>query len=106
MYIPNVGNQGPVDRSADRSADRKQATAALPPVVIPAKERDLAEISERGRETAAAVEGLAERARRVGSEREEVVAAAREKLLAGGLDDAAVLAATAERLAGSDLLSA
>jgi len=100
MDIRNIGKTGNVDRSGDRP----KRTEAPRDYVIPSVARDEAKISQKSRETAAAVEGLTERARRDGSERAGVVEAARTKLQNGGLDAPAVLAATAERLLGAKFL--
>lgn len=101
MDIRNVGNPGNVTRSGERS----ERAASAPAVVIPAVARDDARISAAGRETAAAIEGLAERARRDDTGREALVAAAAAKLAEGRLDDPAVLAATAQRLVDGRFLS-
>lgn len=101
MDIRNVGNPGNVTRRGDRS----ERAAPPPAVVIPAVARDDARISTAGRETAAAIEGLAERARRDDAGREALVARAAQKLADGDLDDHATFAATAQRLAAGGFLS-
>ena len=94
MDIRNVSNNGNVERSGNRSkrAEGKRADAA--PGVV----RDEASISRSGRETAAAVEALADRARGGDGEREAVVANARRKLISGELDGADSIAGAARRL--------
>ena len=82
MEIRTVGNQGSVERAGDRSQKAEAGRA----VVIPAPAPDRAEISQTGKATAAAVEGLADRARRAGGDREELVAAALRRLQSGELD--------------------
>ena len=102
MDIRNVGNQGNADRIGDRAgrADAKQV------VLVPVPRRsDDARISDAGRDAAAAVELLTERARADGSDRDAVVEAARQRLLSGELDSHAALASTARRLAVGGFLS-
>lgn len=101
MDIRKIGIPGNVAHRGDSSerADRQ------PVIVIPAKGRDDARISVAGRETAAAIEGLAERARGDAASREQVVAAAAERLASGQLDHPDVLASTAQKLADARLLS-
>ena len=82
MDIRTVGSQGSVERASDRS--KKAETSR--DVLIPAPARDSAQISSAGRATAASVEGLAERARTAGGDRQDVVAGALKKLLGGELD--------------------
>ena len=100
MDIRNVGSQpGNVDRTSERGnrakLDREQAKAPAAAV------RDDARISDTGRETAAAVEALAEKARGDGDNREQVVTAAVAKLVSGELDSETVLRETAGRLLDS-----
>ena len=102
MDIRNVGNQGNIDRigERDKRADAKRAETA------PSVARgDDAQISSAGRETAAAIEQLTERAKADDGDREALVDAARQKLLSGELDSQEVLAATADRLASRGFLS-
>jgi hypothetical protein len=101
MDIPNLGKNGNVERSAGRGP----RLAALPDVVIPRPSQDEATISSSSRETAARVETLAERARRGDSQREEIVAQARSKLLSGELAAPATITATAQQLLNRDFLS-
>lgn len=102
MDISNIGKQGHVDRSSERPkrADGKRE------YVIPSVARDEAKISEQSRETAAAVEGLAERARGAGGDRAERIAAAKAKLLRGELDAPAALQGSAQRLLAAKFLDA
>ena len=100
MDIRNVANQSNVDRSSDRS---KRADART--VVIPTVARDEASISATGRETAAAIAGLAERARNSGGDRGVLVARAMEKLVNGELDNEATVASTARRMLDAKFLS-
>jgi len=100
MDIRNVANQGNVDRSSDRS---KRSDART--VVIPAVARDEASISSAGRETAAAIEGLAERARNSDGDRGALVARAMQKLMNGDLDGRQAASATARRLLDAKFLS-
>lgn len=106
MNIPNLTNQGSVGQTHDRAGARVRAEKA---VVIPAPDRghgqDRATISESGRDTFAAIEGLAERARRQGGDRGEIVAAALARLANGELSDPAVFAATAQRIADAGFLA-
>ncbi len=102
MDIRNVGNQGNVDRIGERSRrDDAKRTESEPTML----RGDDAKISSTGRETAAAVEQLAERARSDDSDREALVEAAKARLLSGELDSAAVYEATARRLSDSGFLS-
>ena len=102
MNIRNVGNFGNVERSGER----KQSVDPQRTVLVPAKPRDDARISESSRELASAVEGLAERARRGDGDREARVEVARQKLLGGQLDAPEVLGATARRLLDARFLDA
>ncbi|MBL8736986.1 MAG: hypothetical protein JNL12_11205 [Planctomycetes bacterium] len=94
MDIRNVGSNGSVDRTGDRSkrteSKRDDASPSVP--------ADRASISSAGRETAAAVEGLAERARADREDRGALVTAAMTKLMNGDLDGAAAIASAAQRL--------
>jgi len=102
MDIRNVGNQG----NADRVGDRAGRTDAKQVVLVPAARRDDdARISAAGREAAATVELLAERARSGASDRDALVEAARQRLLSGALDSDAALRSTAERMAEGGFLS-
>ena len=94
MDIRTVGSQGSVERASDRS---KKAEAQRD-VLIPAASRDSAQISSASRASAAAVEGLAERARGAGGDRQEIVAAARMKLLGGELDTPAAIESAARAM--------
>jgi len=100
MDIRNVANHGNVERAGDRT--KKSDTRV---VVIPTVARDEASISSASRATAAAIEGLAERARSGGRDRDAVVANAMKKLMSGELDGDAVYAATAHRLLDAKFLS-
>lgn len=101
MDIRNVGNQGNVDRTGDRGK-RPQVRREEPTLSVP---RDDAHISTSGRETAAAVEGLAERARSDDGSRDAKIDAAIRRLKSGELDDPSVIAATAQRIARNAFLS-
>ena len=97
MDIRNVGSQpGNVDRTSERGnrakLEREQAKA--PTVAV----RDDARISDTGRETAAAVDALAEKARGDGQDREQTVRVAVAKLVSGELDSPEVLRETANKL--------
>lgn len=94
MDIRNVGSKSSVDRASDRS----KRTEAKRDDAAPAVRRDEARISSTSRDTAAAVEGLAERARRDDTDREALVTAAMRKLMNGELDGAEALQGTAQRL--------
>jgi hypothetical protein len=101
MDIRNVANNGKVERANDRPqrAEHKRGDGS------PAVARDEAAISPSGRETAAAVTGLAERARRDASDRDAVVQAAMKKLVSGELDSEGVQRETARRLLGARFLA-
>ena len=103
MDIRNVGKNGGVERSDDRPT---RAGAKRDVVMIPFTPRDEARISDTSREAAAAVENLAERARRDDSGRQAIVAEAVRKLANGDLDSEASAAATARRLLDARFLSA
>ena len=62
MQIRTVGNQNNVKRTDDRS----QRSEEKPVVLVPQAPRDLATISDAGRDAASAVANLAERARNAG----------------------------------------
>lgn len=102
MDIANVGKNGGIERGSDRAA-RADGKGT---VLIPQPPRDEARISSESRETAAAVTNLAERVRNLPSERAEVVAAAKAKLVAGQLDGDAVFGATARALLDAKFNSA
>lgn len=101
MDIRNVGTG-----SVDRADERTKKAASVADVIIPSVRRDEASISPAGREAAATVERLAQRARGSDRDREPLVAAAQKKLLAGELDGAAAAAATARALLDAKFLSA
>ena len=100
MNVPNLGNQ-----NVKRADDRSQRSAEKPVVLVPQAPRDSATISDAGRDAAAALANLAERARNAGGDRGEIVAAARAKLAAGQLGSPAVLDATAQKLLDANFLS-
>ena len=105
MNIPDIANQGSVDRSGDRLTDRAREKAVI---ISPAPARgveDRATISSSSRDTLAAVEGLAERARAHGEDRSGKVAAAAAMVESGALISDAVLQSTAERLLDSGFLA-
>lgn len=101
MDIRNIGSNGPVERSGDRlkRTESRRAGDASPVT------RDEATISAGSRETAAAVQGLAERSKQDDAGREVKVAAAMKKLMNGELNERAVHAATAERLLDAKFLT-
>ena len=101
MDIRNVGNVGNIDLNGDRT----RRTEAQAPYVIPTVAKDDAQISSASRQTAAKVETLAQRARGDETGREAKVALAIEKLQNGELDSAAVLGATAARIADAGFFS-
>lgn len=101
MDIRNVGKNGGVEPGSDRPKP-----IGSKPVVIPFPPKDEASISRASRESAAAIATLAERARNSSSERAEIVAAAKAKLLGGELDGEAVVRATAQKLLDAKFLSA
>lgn len=94
MDIRTVGSQGSVERASDRS----KKTEAQRDVLIPAATRDSAQISSASRASAAAVEGLAERARSAGGDRQQIVADAMKKLLGGELDSPAAIESAARAM--------
>jgi len=106
MNIPNIANQGSVGQTSDRASSRVGQEKT---VIIPAGQRDQgpdrATISDGGRDTFAAVEGLAERARHQGGDRDELVAAALAKLTSGELSSPSALAETAQRIVDSAFLA-
>lgn len=65
-----------------------------------ARGEDFASISATGRETLAAVDSLAERARGEAGDRAEIVAAAQARLDSGALDGPEIDTAIAQRLLG------
>jgi len=94
LDLRTVGSQGSVERAGDRS----KKTEAQRDVLIPAATRDSAQISSASRASASAVEGLAERARSAGGDREQIVAAAMKKLLGGELDSPAAIESAARAM--------
>lgn len=102
MDIRNVDQNGGIE-TGNRRAKRADAKPVLIPTPPP---RDEATISPASRETAAAIENLAERARNVPSERSEIVAAAIAKLKSGALDSEASFAGTAKQMLAAKFLSA
>lgn len=102
MDIRNVGNQGNADRIGERSKRPEAKRDALTPGVA---RGDDATISNTGRETAAAIEQLTERAKSDDGDRDALVEAAQRKLQSGELDTDAVYQATANRLAERGFLS-
>ncbi|MCR9244281.1 MAG: hypothetical protein NXI31_04565 [bacterium] len=103
MDIRNIADKGTVDRVSDHS--ERQKTVVLQPQPRVARDADHATISASGRDTLAAVEGLAERARQQGSERSELVEAARQKLVDGSLGTPEAIEQTARTLLESDFLA-
>jgi hypothetical protein len=101
MDIRNIGNKGNVERNGERPVRTGAKRGDAPSTV-----RDEAKISAGSRATAAAVDGLAGRARKVDAERDAKVAAAAKKLAAGELDAPAVHAATAQRMLDANFLTA
>ncbi len=101
MEIPNIANKGNVDRGSDpaQRADLRRSSDDAPAV------QDHATISAASRDTLAAVEVLAERARRQGGDRQEIVDAARAKVVAGELAAPEALTRTAQRLLDSGFLA-
>lgn len=102
MDIRNIADNGNVERSGKRlERASSQRTGEGPSVV-----RDEAKISAGSRETAAAVEGLAARARKDDPAREIKLAVAMKKLMGGEFDGPAVHGETAQRLLDSKFLTA
>ena len=102
MDIRNIGNNGNVERSGDRPKRAESQRGSDAPSIV----RDEAKISAGSRETAAAVEALAERARKDGPDREIMITVAMTKLMGGDLDGPAVHAETAQRVLGAKFLTA
>jgi hypothetical protein len=102
MNIRNVANQGGVERTSDRN----KRSDGLRTVIIPSVGRDEASISKASREAAAAIVGLADRARGNGRDRDEIVQAAKAKLAAGQLDSRDAMGVTAQRLLDAKFFSA
>ena len=94
MDIGHIKGNGGIERGgrADRR-DRPQQTdsSKVPP-------QDTAAISDSGRETATRVEALTEKLRQDDPARQEIVGAARERLLSGDLDDISVYRNVAREL--------
>jgi len=98
MNIGNVSNNGGVDRGAERGArvDGKRSSAAR------AAADDGAEISQDGREAAAAFDARVAAAIAEPVERDDRVARAMQRLLGGELDREPALRDAAERMLGQD----
>ncbi len=106
MNIPNIANQGSVGQASDRASSRVgQEKTVIIPAVQREQGQDRATISDGGRDTFAAVEGLAERARHHGGDRAELVAAALAKLTSGELSSPSVIEETAKQIAESGFLA-
>jgi hypothetical protein len=102
MNIHDIGKSGNVDRTGDRTGK----TGVRHDVLLPFVPKDEAKISTKGREAAAAIETLSERARRGGDDRASIVATALERLQSGALDQDSVYGATAQKLLDAKFLSA
>ena len=94
MDVGHIEGKGGVDRGAER-ASRREHSRRSDSVKAPV---DSAAISESGRETAAAIDELAAKARRDEPDREARVEAAKARLEAGELDATEVLRETARRM--------
>ena len=103
MDIRNIANKGNLDRATDRPERSK--TVVLHPQPPAVKGGDHATISTKSRDTLAAVEGLAERARKDGGARHEIVEAARVKLENGTLGSPDANSGTARQILVSGFLS-
>lgn len=101
MNIHDIGKSGNVDRPGDRTTK----TAARHDVLVPFVPKDEAKISAKGRQAAAAIENLSERARQDGPDRAQIVAAALARLQSGALDQESVYGATAQKLIDSKFVS-
>src|SRR5688500_18698843 len=102
MDIGPLRNPGGVEKPDGRPQRTDKRTAES----VPAAARDEAAISESGRETAASVDALAQRARNGDeSERRTRIDRALQKLMNGDLDDPAVHAEVAKRLLEARFLS-
>jgi hypothetical protein len=97
MNIGNVSNNGGVDRGAERGArvDGRRSPAR-------AAADDGAEISQDGREAAAAFDARVATATAEPAERDDRVARAMQRLLGGELDREAAVRDAAERMLGQD----
>ena len=102
MDIRNVSNQGNVERTSDRGKRSEGKRTEAAPVLLP---RDEANISQSGRAVAAAVETLADRARRGDGGRDALVANALRKLMSGELDSSESIAGAARQLRDSGFRS-
>ncbi|MCA8975845.1 MAG: hypothetical protein KDC98_14075 [Planctomycetes bacterium] len=107
MNIHNIANQGSLDQTRDRTTERAGHEKT---VIIPAGARDRAiqdeaTISSSSRDTLAAVEGFAERARGHGEVRSDKIAAAAERLQSGELNSAAVIHETARQIVESEFFA-
>ena len=96
--IGGSGNSGRIGKDAEGSEPRSSD-------LIPVGNSDGARIIDSDGETAGLIAKLTARVRREVGDRDVIVEAARQKLMLGELDSAAVMAATAERLARSGYLS-
>lgn len=106
MNIHNIANQGSVGQARDRATERAgQEKTVIIPTVGDGADQDRATISETGRDTLAAIENLAERARNHGGDRSEIVAAALQRLQSGELSSAAAIEETARRIVESGFVA-
>lgn len=103
MNIHDLGKSGNVDRTGDRTSKTATRHDVLVPFVP--KGKDVATISASGREAAAAIESLSNRARGNDGDRDDIVAAALQRLQSGALDQPAVYGATAQKLLDSKFVS-
>jgi len=99
MNIPNISNNGSVERGGDRplradgKRDRSASTAAS---------GDRAAISADALGAKAAFEANVDAARGAGDDRSSMVARAMEKLISGGLDSEVAMRDTASRMLAAD----
>jgi hypothetical protein len=103
MNIQDIGKSGNVDRTGDRTSKATPRNDVLVPFVP--KGKDEATISATGRQAAAAIENLSNRARGNDGDRDDIVAAALARLQSGALDRPEVYGTTAQKLLDSKFVS-
>lgn len=103
MNIHDLGKSGNVDRTGDRTGKAASRHDVLVPFVP--KGKDQATISAQGREAAAAIANLSNRARGNDGDRDAIVAAALARLQGGALDQPEVYGATAQKLLDGKFVS-
>lgn len=97
MDIGKIHGPNPLNGGQNRARNVEHGEAALGKRGL---ESDVAHISDASRETFDALEALSEKARGREGDRDEIVAEAKARLLAGDLDSAEIYEVVARKLLG------